>query len=378
MKLYLIFIFLLPFSANAQVRTYLIQGKLKQPINGRVYLFSDIIKKKYYGRNPVLDSAKLIEGKFWFKRIMYQDAWPIPYRLSIQSDSFQGTTGMILIEQKNQTIVIDSLSDYIAPVIIKSSFQDELKNEYEVFFKPFVLRANILENHADSLYSNQESLPTEALQELVQMQNHQSIEGDSLFYSYAKMHPNSRVTLWKLIERFSNLGYKNIYSDIFKLLKDSLKRSEPGQLLMHDLNIAKLLAIGNIFPILKLKDTSRKTIFLDTRNSPSKYILIDFWFCSCAPCLREFPSYKKLYYQYHNVGFEIIGISIDNKKDILKWKEVIKKQNLSWNQYLDEDSKLSKKLSINTFPTNFLIDKNGRIIKKNITKKELEEYLLKL
>lgn len=378
MKLYLFFIFLLPLSLNAQVRTYLIQGKLKQPINGTAYLFSDVIEKKYYGHNPVLDSAKVIEGEFRFKRIMYLDAWPIPYRLSIQSDSFQGTTGMILIEQKNQTIFIDSLSDYIAPVIINSSFQDELKNEYEVFFKPFVLRANILEIYADSLYSIKESLPKEALQKLVQMQNHQSIEGDSLFYSYAKMNPNSTVTLWKLIERFSHLGYKNIYSDIFKLLKDNLKRSEPGQLLMHDLNSAKLLAIGNIFPILKLKDTSRKTIFLDTRNRQAKYILIDFWFSSCAPCLREFPSYKQLYYQYHKAGFEIIGISIDNKKDILKWKDVIKKQTLTWGQYLDEDSKLSKKLSINTFPSNFLIDKKGIILKKNITKKELEEYLLKL
>jgi hypothetical protein len=66
---------------------------------------------------------------------------------------------------------------------------------------------------------------------------------------------------------------------------------------------------------------------------------------------------------------------VDKKLNFSQWVTSIIKNNLTWPQYLDEDGELSKKLAISYFPTNFLLDGKGRIIEKNISSSELENYL---
>lgn len=84
---------------------------------------------------------------------------------------------------------------------------------------------------------------------------------------------------------------------------------------------------------------------------------------------------RDLYKQYGSRGFEIVGISIDQIKDKKEWENVIVKEKLVWKQYWDKNGVESKKFSIEAFPTNFLIDSMGKIIKKNISMEELGELL---
>ena len=60
---------------------------------------------------------------------------------------------------------------------------------------------------------------------------------------------------------------------------------------------------------------------------------------------------------------------------IENWKKVIAKNNITWQNLLDENGNISKKYSINKFPTNFLLDSEGKIIKRDIPQEELEKFL---
>lgn len=88
--------------------------------------------------------------------------------------------------------------------------------------------------------------------------------------------------------------------------------------------------------------------------------------------------YTKSYNDFKLQGFKIIGISIDITTNINAWKNITKEKGLDWIQYLDENGKLSKKLNINSFPTNFLLNEKGEIIQKNITPEELEKFLIRI
>jgi thiol-disulfide isomerase/thioredoxin len=106
-----------------------------------------------------------------------------------------------------------------------------------------------------------------------------------------------------------------------------------------------------------------------------KYTLVDFWFSHCGPCIAQFPMMRNLYAKYKNAGFDVIGISIDKTVDIRAWLDAISKHKLEWKQYWDIDEKEAKRFFISIYPTNFLLDSEGRIIKKNILLEELEIFL---
>lgn len=380
MKFYISLIFISShfFNLNAQVNYYAINGTIRNVTVGKIFLFSSSFDKNYYGKNDIIDSADIYEGQFKIIR-KTNDINAYAYRFVVQSDSLSGVTGLVFIEPKNQIILIDSINEYISPIIQNSNIQNEMKFDYEKFFKSFVKTVNDLDNYSEELYKRYgKEIPSEEYLKFGLREKEIIVTGDSLFFEYAKIHTNSYVTLWKLIERFNSYGYKIEYLSIYNLLSKKIKNTLTAKFLKYNLNNARFLALNNPFPKLKLRDLSYNVINFDVKNYKTKYILIDFWFSNCGPCIREFPKYKKLFKEYRKTGFEIIGISVDSKEDVENWVKMINKNQLNWTQYLDEDGIISKKMNITSFPSNFLIDNRGVIIKKNITPEELEIFLFDL
>lgn len=103
--------------------------------------------------------------------------------------------------------------------------------------------------------------------------------------------------------------------------------------------------------------------------------MIDFWFNHCGACIGQFDDLKNIYALYKDKGFTIVGISIDGKDKIEDWKNVIDQYHLPWKQYLDFNGKECNKLSIEAFPSNFLINEQGNIIAKRISPNKLSKFL---
>lgn len=137
------------------------------------------------------------------------------------------------------------------------------------------------------------------------------------------------------------------------------------------------IVIGSIAPEITLPNPQGDTISLSMFKG--KYVLIDFWASWCRPCRIENPHLVKCYQKYNSKGFEIFQVSLDKKRE--SWIEAIEKDQLSWTQVSDLkywDSAPAKTYNIQGIPANFLIDKQGKIIAKNLRGDNLEAKLSEL
>ncbi len=137
------------------------------------------------------------------------------------------------------------------------------------------------------------------------------------------------------------------------------------------------LVDGAVFPNFEEKDMDGKP--LSIAGFKSKVVLVDFWATWCGPCVRELPNVIKAYEKYHDKGFEIVGVSLDQDESTLR--AFLKKNKMTWQQYFDGkgwQNKVSTKYGIGSIPATFLLDKEGKIIAKDLRGEDLATQLEKL
>lgn len=131
------------------------------------------------------------------------------------------------------------------------------------------------------------------------------------------------------------------------------------------------LAVGKTFPDFNEKDLDGNP--LSVARFKGKVVLIDFWAVWCGPCIAELPHLLSTYEKHHADGFEIIGISLDRERD--KLTAFLKQRDMTWPQYFDGlgwQNKLAQEYGINSIPATFLLDREGKIIAKDLRGDALE------
>lgn len=137
------------------------------------------------------------------------------------------------------------------------------------------------------------------------------------------------------------------------------------------------LKIGSLAPEIELPGKADSIIKLSSLNG--KVVLVDFWASWCGPCRAVNPSVQKLYKKYKTGGFEVFAVSLDVKKSL--WLKAIRQDRLTYTQVIDGDgwlSKVAEKYFVDMLPTNFLLDKTGRIVAINIEGQDLSDAVEKL
>lgn len=107
-----------------------------------------------------------------------------------------------------------------------------------------------------------------------------------------------------------------------------------------------------------------------------KVLLLDFWAVWCGPCIGEMPNIKEVYEKYHDKGFDVIGISLDNDETVLR--EFIKDNRLPWRQIFDGEGwsgPLAEKYGVRSIPAPFLLDQEGKVISVNARDLLLEKLV---
>jgi thiol-disulfide isomerase/thioredoxin len=144
----------------------------------------------------------------------------------------------------------------------------------------------------------------------------------------------------------------------------------------ESVKIRKSLVAGSKFPDFEEKDLAGKP--LSIANYKGKVVLVDFWATWCGPCVKELPNVIKAYEKYHDKGFEIIGVSLD--EDEQKLKTFIKDKNMTWVQYFDGKgwaNKLAGKYGVQSIPSTYLLDGEGKIIGSNLRGEALDAAVAK-
>jgi thiol-disulfide isomerase/thioredoxin len=137
--------------------------------------------------------------------------------------------------------------------------------------------------------------------------------------------------------------------------------------------------VGKPMPINGMTHDEKK---FDVSEFKGKIVLVDFWATWCGPCRAAMPEIIALYEEYHDQGFEVVGISLDQDQDALK--EYIEEKEIKWPNIFDaHDSRegpqtMAEKYAVNAIPTTFLLDREGKVLAYNLKGKALRSKLEEL
>ncbi len=143
--------------------------------------------------------------------------------------------------------------------------------------------------------------------------------------------------------------------------------------------VAKLekVAVGQMAPDFTMNDRDGNPVTLSSLKG--NYVLIDFWASWCGPCRRENPNVVKLYNEFSEKGFDILGVSLDQKQDA--WLKAIEDDQLTWNHVSDLKgwgNEAAQLYAVSGIPHTVLLDKDGKIIAKNLRGEELHNKIAEL
>ncbi|MBO7299874.1 MAG: AhpC/TSA family protein [Tidjanibacter sp.] len=178
--------------------------------------------------------------------------------------------------------------------------------------------------------------------------------------------------------KYRELSAEEILETVAGYPKDVQKMDEIVTLKEYAENMLKT-EIGKPYTNIVLPNVNGEEVSLQSVVEANKYVLIDFWASWCRPCMGEMPYLLDAYAQFHDKGFEIYGVSLDENAEA--WKGTIEKQGMKWvnvSEVTGWQTQAVQDYSVNSIPANFLIDGEGKIVAKNLRGEALVETLTEL
>jgi peroxiredoxin len=329
---------------------YVVTGNIEGSDSVMFYL-----QKREAGRTVTLDSALSRNGNFKMKggSVSY------PQLVQLVAGNSRKRTAFYL---ENSDIIIKGSLDSLYNVRIKGSrTQDEydsliasnkpLSDKYTDIYQRYQLarRAND-EKQIAALDKQTDSVQNEMM---------------TLQKDFVIKHPASYLTPSLLTNMSYEMGPEEL-EPMLNGLDTAIANLPQVKSLKERLEVMKSVAIGQKAPDFTMNDPEGKPVSLYSKVG-SKLLLIDFWASWCNPCRQENPNVVKVYKEFHKKGFDVFGVSLDQKRD--DWVSAIASDKLTWTHVSDLKywgNEAARLYAVNSIPSNFLLDQNGTIIGRNL------------
>ena len=130
-------------------------------------------------------------------------------------------------------------------------------------------------------------------------------------------------------------------------------------------------------PDLKLKNLDGKEVNLEDYGKNGKITIISFWATWCRPCKEELDNINELLPEWRDkYGVELLAISIDNSRNIMKVKPYVEGKGWDFEVLLDVNEDTKRALNFAAVPYTLVIDEKGKIVFKHSGYYEGDEYEL--
>lgn len=360
MKNFGVIVVVLLFLAGCQSNptNYTILGDINGLDSGMMYLVEAV-----NGEAVVVDSATVTEGEFQFS-----GEAPIPEMYYLRLNETNYFTQFFLENGKiNVTADADSLSN----AVVSGSKSNDLLREYMATLND--VNSNLLEMQQNYSVAVSSGNTDEADRLRIDI-----TEATNDFFTYVEnfvAENNSSVVAPFLT--LSVLASQELDYNELESIVSSFSPELDETIYMKELNSYMNTKVGAIAPDFTQNDPDGNPITLSSLRG--KYVLVDFWASWCGPCRDENPNVVENYNKYKDKGFDIIGVSLDRDRD--SWLKAIEDDKLTWHHvsdldYFDNDVAVLYK--VNAIPSSFLLDKEGRIIAKDLRGDALNEKLAEL
>lgn len=356
------------FAAEAQQTPYEINGDVKNLPAKWVYLKvgkRDSNNKPYW---PIIDSAKVSDGKFRLSKdtILIEPSWAsaLCYRDSSSNKLIQfsfinpnkkiGEMGRLhgnfILENAKQTITGDS-----AKLELRGSKETDYQMKYGLMYAPSLRAIN---KKIDSLQNTS----------AVNLLNKASSERDSIIKKYksefmrmVKDNPSTWMAVMNVYQNATAFSPEDLETMVAVFDKDVMATKKGKALSLH-ITQSKLLLQSKPFPDFNYSDSEGKKFRLAPLKG-EKGTLIVFWASWCGPCRAEIPELKTFYNSYKDKGIKLISISTDH--NINDWKKALEIEKMPWPNLSNlpgNYKEISGKYNIQGIPAMFLLDKDNKII----------------
>lgn len=350
---------------------FVLVGKTNLLKQGSAVLYADTLMS---GRIKN-DTVEISNHSFRFKGVV---DYPEECRISILG--IHHVTEPFFITSGNQSIIIDSskeshdVMDFGTGVNLNGS---RAQNEYVTNYLPCFSQVNRLRaanfaawDQCDGL--NNPERQKKCMLDFELMRIRLKCMRDSILLDYSSRQSGSEIIAWLLNDAIQFNGFDQSYRYVFEKIKVGL----PLKIRLHlqaVLDKSQSTAVGSAFPL---------TVFINEQlgnnfTGNNKYTLVDFWFSKCRPCISQFNQLKGIYEKFHKQGFDMVAISVDQEADSELYRKIIGQNQYPWKQILDHNGANALRLDIRKYPSNFLLDREGKIIALDIKPVLLDDFLEK-
>ena len=334
-----------------QETTYTIQGEWKGGDGKVIYLKKDLGNKQY----EVLDSAIVANGVFK----MQKPLGDVDERIL----QINGSTNIVILDSVPIQVKCENVKK-----TVRGKEKESVKIEISGSVEQDIFKTVLLAQRDEMMImlglsfmgkeGKENSGMVDSLAQLyIAMKAKTEKTIDSLVTNYPDCHASALIINNFVVKNKDLAEVERMYDG----LTPRIKNAYLGRKLKATIDNIKKTSLGNVAPDFTLQAPDGKNVSLaDFRG---KYVLLDFWASWCGPCLREVPNVKKVYDKYHDKGFEILSVSLDDKKD--NWTNAIEKYDLNWvhvSSLQGWDCPVAKLYNVSGVPAMLLIDKEGKII----------------